>query len=114
MPLSEDEQRILRQIEEHLQRDPGFTGTLHTQRHGSRRQLLLALTGTIVALIATVLLLGTSPLVAFVAFLVALGCALLAERQVRIIGGEGISQFQESFREKFGQASRSQRPPANG
>ena len=114
MPLSEDEQRILRQIEEHLQRDPGFTGTLHTQRHGSRRQLFLGLTGTVIALLATVLLLGTSPIVSFVAFLAALACALLAERQARIIGGEGISQLQDSVREKFGQSQRTQRPPANG
>ena len=41
MPLSEDEQRILRQIEEHLQRDPGFGRTLHRPSGGSRRRLLL-------------------------------------------------------------------------
>jgi hypothetical protein len=102
VPLSEDEQRILRQIEEHLQRDPGFTGTLHTQRRGSRRQLLLGGAGAVVCLLATVLLLGTSPVVAFVAFLGALACALVAERQARILGGEGIAQLQDSVREKFG------------
>jgi hypothetical protein len=56
----------------------------------------------VVCLLATVLLLGTSPLVAFVAFLGALGCALVAERQARILGGEGIAQLQDSVREKFG------------
>ena len=35
MPLSEDEQRILRQIEEQLQRDPGFGRNLHSVGGGN-------------------------------------------------------------------------------
>ena len=42
MPLSEDEQRILRQIEEQLQRDPSFGRDLHHRRGSSRRTMVLS------------------------------------------------------------------------
>ena len=42
MPLSEDEQRILRQIEEQLQRDPGFGRNLHQRSQGNRRMLVVS------------------------------------------------------------------------
>ena len=54
MPLSEDEQRILRQIEEHLQRDPGFGRTLHHSPGGSRRGLFLWGAATVAAVTLTI------------------------------------------------------------
>lgn len=106
MPLSEDEQRILRQIEEHLQRDTGFKETLHKRRHGSRRVLGLSGCGAAVFVLLAVVGLSVHPVVAFAAFVVALVLALVAERQLRAIGSESLSQLQDSVRERFGAPGR--------
>ena len=42
MPLSEDEQRILRQIEEQLQRDPSFGRDIKPRHVGSRRAVIVS------------------------------------------------------------------------
>ena len=44
MPLSEDEQRILRQIEEQLQRDPSFGRDIKPRHVGSRRAVIASAT----------------------------------------------------------------------
>lgn len=111
MPLSEDEQRILRQIEEHLQRDAGFAETLHTRRHGNRRWFAASAFGAVVCLVVTVILLSVSPLLSFVAFVGALTLGLAFERQARVLGSESISQLQDSVREKFNQTTRGQQRP---
>ncbi|MFN8024341.1 MAG: DUF3040 domain-containing protein [Acidimicrobiales bacterium] len=92
MPLSEDEQRILREIEEQLHRDPNFARDLSPTRAGSRRSLLLAVVGGLVAVAVCVLLLGTSPYLAFVAFLGALAAVLVAEKHLRALGDEAIQR----------------------
>lgn len=92
MPLSEDEQRILREIEEQLHRDPNFARELSPVRRDSRRSLALAIVGGIVAVAVCVLLLGTSPYLAFVAFLGALAAVVVAERHLRALGDEAMQR----------------------
>ena len=92
MPLSEDEQRILRVIEEQLHRDPNFARDLSPTRAGSRRSLLLAVAGGVLAVAVCVFLLGTSPYLAFVAFLGALAAVLVAERHLRALGDEALQR----------------------
>lgn len=92
MPLSEDEQRILRQIEEQLQRDPGFARDLRPAVSSSRRSLLLAAVGGVLAVGICVLLLSVSPYLAFAAFVVAVFAVVYAERHARALGDEAIRQ----------------------
>ena len=102
MPLSEDEQRILRQIEEQLQRDPGFGRTLHQARHGSRRSLVMAALGAVACLVLTIVLLSVSPYASFLAFAGAVAVAVVAERHARSLGEGGFSHLSESVRGRFG------------
>ncbi|MFZ9628506.1 MAG: DUF3040 domain-containing protein [Ilumatobacteraceae bacterium] len=105
MPLSEDEQRILRQIEEHLQRDSGFGRTIHTVRHGSRRALMLSVAGTVLALLMTVVLLGVSPWLSFAVFVGALACAIVAVRHGALLGEQGLANWAASARVRAPQPS---------
>ena len=98
MPLSEDEQRILRQIEEQLQRDPGFARDLRPAVTSSRRSLLLAVA-------ICVLLLSVSPYLAFVAFIGAMAAVIYAERHARALGDEAIRQV-AAMRRNAGARSR--------
>jgi len=102
MPLSEDEQRILRQIEEQLQRDPGFGRTLHRPAETGRRGLLLWSFAGIAGLVLTIALLSVSPYLSFVAFIGAVVAGLFVERHVRAIGEAGINHLSESVRGRFG------------
>ena len=61
MPLSEDEQRILRQIEEQLQRDPSFGRDIKPRHVGSRRAVIVSSVSTVLCLVLTVVLLAVSP-----------------------------------------------------
>ena len=51
MPLSEDEQRILRQIEEQLQRDPSFGRDIKPRHVGSRRAVIVSSVATVLCLV---------------------------------------------------------------
>jgi ABC-type transport system involved in cytochrome bd biosynthesis fused ATPase/permease subunit len=92
MPLSEDEQRILRQIEEQLQRDPGFARDLRPAVSSSRRSLLLGVVAGVVAVAVCILLLSVSPYLAFAAFVAAMAAVVYAERHARALGDEAIRQ----------------------
>ena len=92
MPLSEDEQRILREIEEQLHQDPHFARDLTPSVSGSRRRLMSAVVGGVVALALCVLLIAVSPYLAFFAFLAAVATVLLAERHLRALGDEALRQ----------------------
>ena len=105
MPLSEDEQRILRQIEEQLQRDPGFARDLRPAVRSSRRALLLAIVAGVIAVGVCVLLLTVSPYLAFVAFLGAMAAVVFAERHARALGDEAIRQV-AAMRRNAGARSR--------
>lgn len=107
MPLSENEQRILHQIEEQLQRDPGFGRTLHSAASGSRRLLAISAAAAIGCLVLTIAMLSVSPYLSFVAFIGAVIAGLFAERHARRLGEIGLSNLSESVRGRFGQQQRS-------
>ncbi len=92
MPLSEEEQRILREIEEQLHRDPNFARDLTPRPAGSRRSLLVAVAGGIALVAVCVLLLAVSPYLAFAAFLGAVAAVVVAERHLRALGDQAMRQ----------------------
>ena len=93
MPLSEDEERILKDIErEFYENDPAFArgvGETTLYRH-AWRNIKLALVGFVVGLAVLVLALAVSYLFAFGGFLIMLGCALVIERNARKMGRAGL------------------------
>ena len=101
VPLSEDEQRILSQIEEQLyESDPSLakevgSTTVYT---APLRSLRWAFLGFIVGVIIMIVTLSTSYLLAFVGFLIMLGTALIFERGARSLGKVGIDQIAQSLR----------------
>jgi hypothetical protein len=111
VPLSEDEQRILQEIEQqfyehdpHLAREVGST-TLY--RHAGRN-LKWSVAGFILGLVVVVAFLQNL-LVAFAGFVIMLGCALIFERNLRKMGRAGWQQMTETMRagnlrEYFGDA----------
>lgn len=102
MPLSEDEKRILRQIEAQLQRDPGFGRNLHSVARGSRKVLIAASVGAVLCLVLTIAFLSVSPYLSFVVFIGAVVAALVAERHARTLSESGLNHLSESVRGRFG------------
>ncbi len=90
MPLSEDEQRILRQIEQELEQDPTFSERGYRV---SRRRLVLLSFGLVVGLVVTVAGLAVSFWLAFAAFVGVLVMAVLLEAEVRVIGREKLGNL---------------------
>ena len=88
MPLSENEQRILRQIEQQLERDPTFSTRGYRVPRRRVVGLALALAG---ALALTVLLLGVTVWLSLAGFLGSLAIAVLLEREVRVVARERLS-----------------------
>ena len=95
MPLSEDEERILSQMEERLSetgprlvREVSET-TLYTQ---PLRSMKWAVGGFVAGVGLMVATLSTSYLLAFLGFLVMLGSALRLERNARQVGRTGLRQ----------------------
>ena len=110
MPLSEDEQRILSEIEKQLyQTDPGLARdiadtTVYTH---AWRALKWSVLGFVAGLVALVLTLGVSFLLAFGGFLIMLVSALAIERNARRLGRVGWQQMTQrmrasGLRESFG------------
>lgn len=100
VPLSEDEQRILRQIEEQLQGDEKFAQAVSSSglyRH-SVRTVRWAVVGVVVGLIVMVAALQVHFMFAFVGFLLMLACAMVIERQVRLMGKAGVQDIAQSLR----------------
>lgn len=102
MPLSEDEQRILTEIETQFHADdPDLAGEIgkHSIYTHCLRQMKLAgavfTIGVIVLVVA--LATATSFIVAFAGFLVMLASALWFERSLRKMGRAGIEQLSRSF-----------------
>ena len=101
MPLSEDEQRILSEIESQLREsDPDLahqvsSTTVYTDAFGKLRWTIV---GFIVALLASVLLLSVSYLLAFVGFLGMFACALYIERNLRRVGRAGMQEATQAIR----------------
>lgn len=101
MPLSEDEQRILQQIEAQLyESDPALarevaSTTLYTHAF---RNLKLATAAFIIGVVFMIATLSVSFLLAFVGFLVMLASALWFERNARKLGRAGLEQMTRSMR----------------
>ena len=90
VPLSEDEQRILRQIEEELEQDPTFAQRGYRV---SRRRSALLVVGLVVGLAVTVACLAVNFVAAFVAFLFVVLMAVKLESEVRLLGREQLGQL---------------------
>ncbi|MGA1034635.1 MAG: DUF3040 domain-containing protein [Ilumatobacteraceae bacterium] len=104
MPLSEDEQRILRQIERELEQDPSFAdGRVRV----SRQRLALSAFGMIIGIVATVLSLSVSFVVSFVVFGVELVLGTLVVCELRLLCRERLG---ESPLAAWIAAARAQRP----
>jgi Protein of unknown function (DUF3040) len=101
MPLSEDEQRILSQIEQQFyESDPAFAQSVSQNslyRHAFRniKWAALGLVGGLAFLLAT---LQVHVLVAFCGFLAMLACAFVIERNARRMGKAGLQQVTSSTR----------------
>ena len=103
MPLSEDEQRILHEIERSFyENDPAFARGVKESptvyRHAGRNMKWAAL-GFVAGLAILVVFLSTLVL-ALVGFGVMLGSALVFERNLRKLGRAGLQQISESVRSK--------------
>ena len=101
VPLSEDEERILSEIEEQLyETDPNLARevsetTVYTH---SLKNLKWSLLGFVLGVAVMVLSLSTSFLLSFVGFLVMLASALALERSARHLGRTGLQQASQSGR----------------
>ena len=101
MPLSEDEQRILSEIEQQLyQSDPALARDIAdtTIYSHAYRNLKWSLAGFVVGLAALIFTLGTSYLLAFGGFLIMLVSALAVERNARRLGKAGMQQMTQSMK----------------
>ncbi len=87
MPLSEHEQRILRQIEQQLEQDPTFAPRGYRV---SRTRLVFLSVTLLAAVVITVLGLSVSFWLAFGAFLIVLAVAVALEREVRLLARERL------------------------
>lgn len=90
MPLSENEQRILRQIEEELQQDPTFA---HKGYRVSRRRSAALGFGLFVGLIVTIGGLLINFVVAFAGFVLVLVMAVMLESELRLVGRDRLGQL---------------------
>jgi hypothetical protein len=103
VPLSEDEQRILQQIEQQFYAsDPELAGEIgkhslyaHCLRH-MRWATAVFILGLVVLVVA--LATATSFLVSFGGFVVMLGAALWFERSLRKMGRAGMAQLSTNLR----------------
>jgi hypothetical protein len=102
VPLSEDEQRILQQIEQQFYAtDPDLAGEIgnHSLYNHCLRRMRWAAALFIVGLIVLVVALATAVnfVVSFGGFVVMLGAALWFERSLRKMGRAGMAQLSASL-----------------
>jgi hypothetical protein len=101
VPLSEDEERILSEMEERLsETDPRLVRevsetTLYTQPLRSMKWAVMGFIAGVALMVTTI---SMSYLLAFIGFLVMLGSALRLERNARQVGRTGIRQVAGSGR----------------
>jgi hypothetical protein len=100
MPLSEDEQRILREIEANLSvTDPKLVQHVSDTtiyRHASRL-IKWAVVGFVAGLVLLVMTFTSVLALGIVGFVVMLGCLLVIERNVRTMGRAGLESLTESL-----------------
>ena len=111
--LSDDEQRILREIEQQLETDERFAQAVSPSglyRH-SVRTVRWAILGVGAGLVITVAALQVHFLASFVGFLTMLLCGLVIERQVRLMGKAGVQDLAQTLRQpRFASARFRSRP----
>jgi Flp pilus assembly protein TadB len=90
VPLSEEEQRILRQIEQQLEQDPTFSQRGYRV---SRRRSLLLTFGLVLGLVITIGGLAVNFVVAFAGFVLVLVMAIMLEQELRLLGRERLGQL---------------------
>lgn len=101
MPLSEDEKRILNEIEDHLYAsDPDLARevsqtTIYTHAF---RNLKWATLGFVAGVVLMVLLLSVHFALAFVGFALMLVCVLWFEKNARKLGKAGLQEMTEHYR----------------
>ena len=103
MPLSEDEQRILHEIERSFyESDPEFYGKVSSEtlyRHAGRN-CKWALLGFLAGLAVLVVSFASSIFLGFLGFLIMLTCAIVFEANARKMGRAGWQQVSSSIRAK--------------
>lgn len=101
MPLNEDEQRILSEIEQQFyESDPAFArgvGQTTLYRHAGRN-LKWAGLGFFGGFVLLVWAFASSLVLGFVGFLVMLACAFIFERNLRKMGKAGWAQVTGNFK----------------
>ncbi|MHB1487009.1 MAG: DUF3040 domain-containing protein [Acidimicrobiales bacterium] len=101
MPLSEDEQRILHEIEQNFyEQDPEFADRVRSEtvyRHAGRNCWWAGL-GFVAGLALLLVSFTTSLVAGLVGFLVMLGSLLVIERNLRRMGRAGWRQVSQSVR----------------
>lgn len=101
MPLSEDEQRILQEIEAKLyESDPELVQQVEettVYRHGAR-MIKWGVLGFVAGLAILVVSFASSLLIGFIGFLIMLGSAFLVERNVRRVGKAGLQSLASSMK----------------
>src|SRR6266545_4188838 len=102
MPLSEDEQRILRQIEEQLQRDPSFGRDIRNHTASTRRLAVGSALGSCALLALAIVVLAVSPYLSFGAFVGALFAAVASARHIATLSETGFSTLGHAVRQRFG------------
>jgi hypothetical protein len=90
MPLSEHEQRILRQIEQELASDPTFA---ERATRIPRRRLVWLITGLVLGIALTVAGLAVSYWLAFAAFLGVLVLGGMLEQELRVVGRDKLGRL---------------------
>jgi Protein of unknown function (DUF3040) len=101
MPLSEDEQRILREIEENLSAtDPKLVQQVSdtTLYRHSARVIKWSAVGFVAGLLLMVFTFTTTLVLGVIGFLVMLACALAIEHNVRKLGKAGMDSLTSSMR----------------
>ena len=105
MPLSDEEQKILKEIEAQLNAtDPGLVEQVSRTtlyRHAARMIRWAAL-GVLAGLVLLILTFADYTIVALIGFLIMLGCLLVIERNVRKLGRAGMQTLTGGWRASGG------------
>lgn len=107
MPLSEEEQRILRQIEEQLQADPAFALKVNQRSHhgGSRGRLTWSIVALVVSLVVVVAALQVSAWLSFAGFVAMVAAGVVLERELSARGRDQLSRIPDELRRRAGRSS---------
>ena len=107
MPLSEDEQRILRQIEEQLQADPSFALKVNNRSHQgvSGRRLVWSILALVLSLAVASAALQISALLSFVAFGGMVVAGVFLERELSARGRDQLSRNPDELRRRAGRGT---------